>query len=54
MPPERQIEFRIDLMLGAAPIAKASYHLAPPKMQEFSRRLQKLLERGFIRLSSSP
>ena len=32
--PERQMEFRIDLMHGAAPIAKASYRLAPPEMQE--------------------
>ena len=30
IPPERQVEFRIDLVLGAAPIAKAPYRLAPP------------------------
>ena len=32
IPPERQVEFRIDLVPGAAPIAKAPYRLAPPEM----------------------
>ena len=32
VPPERQVEFRIDLVPGAAPIAKAPYRLAPPEM----------------------
>lgn len=36
IPPERQVEFRIDLVPGAAPIAKASYQLAPPEIHEFS------------------
>ena len=36
IPPERQVEFRIDLVPGAAPIAKALYRLAPPEMQELS------------------
>ena len=36
VPPERQVEFRIDLVLGATPIAKAPYRLAPPEMQELS------------------
>ena len=54
MPLERQVEFRIDLVPGAAPIAKAHYRLAPPEMQELSTQLQELLDKGFIRLSSSP
>ena len=54
MPPVRQVEFRIDLVLGATPIAKGPYRLAPPEMQEFSTQLQELLDRGFIRWSSSP
>ncbi|KAJ9544398.1 hypothetical protein OSB04_024105 [Centaurea solstitialis] len=33
IPPERQVEFRIDMVLGAAPIAKTLYRLAPPEMQ---------------------
>ena len=43
VPPERQVEFRIDLVLGAAPIAKASYRLALSEMQEFSSQLQEML-----------
>ena len=54
IPPERQVEFRIDLVPGAAPIAKAPYRLAPPEMQELSTQLQELLDKGFIRPSSSP
>ena len=44
MPPERQLEFHIDLVLGAAPIAKTPYRLAPLKMQELSTQLQELLD----------
>ena len=36
VPPERQVEFRIDLIPGEAPIAKAPYRLAPPEMQKLS------------------
>ena len=54
VPPERQVEFHIDLIPGAAPIAKAPYRLAPPEMQELSSQLQELLGKGFIRPSSSP
>jgi hypothetical protein len=54
LPPVRQVEFRIDLVPGAAPIAKAPYRLAPAEMQELSNQLQELLNRGFIRPSFSP
>ncbi|GKC92481.1 putative reverse transcriptase domain-containing protein, partial [Tanacetum coccineum] len=50
----RQVEFRIDLVPGAAPVARAPYRLAPSEMKELSVQLQELLEKGFIRLSSSP
>ena len=39
IPPERQVEFRIDLVPGAAPIAKVSYRLTPPKRQDLSSQL---------------
>ncbi|GKD41246.1 putative reverse transcriptase domain-containing protein, partial [Tanacetum coccineum] len=52
--PTRQVEFQIDLVPGAAPVARAPYRLAPAKMQELSTQLQELLEKGFIRPSSSP
>ncbi|GJX17982.1 putative reverse transcriptase domain-containing protein [Tanacetum coccineum] len=54
LPPPRQVEFRIDLILGVAPVARAPYHLAPSEMKELSKQLQELLEKGFIRPSSSP
>ena len=54
LPPSRQVEFRIDLVPGAAPIARVPYRLAPPEMQELSTQLQELLDKGFIRPSSSP
>nr|GEU86225.1 reverse transcriptase domain-containing protein [Tanacetum cinerariifolium] len=54
LPPTRQVEFQIDLVLGAAPVARALYRLAPAKMQELSAQLQELSDRGFIRPNSSP
>ncbi|KAJ9556736.1 hypothetical protein OSB04_011350 [Centaurea solstitialis] len=54
LPPDRQIEFGIDLVPGAAPIARAPYRLAPPELQELSEQLQELSGKGFIRPSSSP
>ncbi|GJX02537.1 putative reverse transcriptase domain-containing protein [Tanacetum coccineum] len=54
LPPPRQVEFRIDLVPGAAPVGRAPYRLAPSKMKELSVQLQVLLEKGFIRPSSSP
>ncbi|KAF5799660.1 putative nucleotidyltransferase, Ribonuclease H [Helianthus annuus] len=54
LPPHRQVEFQIDLAPGAAPIARAPYRLAPSESEELSKQLQELLEKGFIRPSSSP
>ncbi|GJU03467.1 putative nucleotidyltransferase, ribonuclease H [Tanacetum coccineum] len=54
LPPPRQVEFRIDLVPGAAPVARAPYRLAPSEMKELSVQLQELLEKGFIHPSSSP
>ncbi|GKD98553.1 putative reverse transcriptase domain-containing protein [Tanacetum coccineum] len=54
LPPPRQVEFRIDLVPEAAPVARAPYSLAPSKMKELSVQLQELLKKGFIRPSSSP
>ncbi|GKE13956.1 putative reverse transcriptase domain-containing protein [Tanacetum coccineum] len=54
LPPARQVEFQIDLVPSAAPVARAPYRLAPTEMQELSTQLQELSEKGFIRLSSSP
>ncbi|GJX75078.1 putative reverse transcriptase domain-containing protein [Tanacetum coccineum] len=54
LPPTRQVEFQIDLVPGAAPVARAPYRLAPTKLQELSTQLQELSDKGFIRPSSSP
>nr|GEX95590.1 hypothetical protein [Tanacetum cinerariifolium] len=54
IPPARQVEFQIDLVPGAAPVAQAPYRLAPSEMKELSDQLQKLSDKGFIRPSSSP
>ncbi|GKG20859.1 hypothetical protein Tco_0380660, partial [Tanacetum coccineum] len=40
--PPRQVEFRIDLILGAAPVARVPYRLAPSKMKELSKKMQEL------------
>ncbi|KAJ0431726.1 putative nucleotidyltransferase, Ribonuclease H [Helianthus annuus] len=54
LPPDRQVEFRIDIIPGAAPIARAPYRLAPTEMKELRTQLDELLAKGFIRPSSSP
>ncbi|GJZ18657.1 putative reverse transcriptase domain-containing protein [Tanacetum coccineum] len=54
LPPVRQVEFQIDLILGTTPVARAPYRLAPSEMQELSNQLQELADRGFIRPSTSP
>nr|GEW45716.1 putative reverse transcriptase domain-containing protein [Tanacetum cinerariifolium] len=52
--PTQQVEFQIDLIPSAAPVARAPYRLAPYKMKELSYQLQELSNKGFIRPSSSP
>nr|GEU36687.1 putative reverse transcriptase domain-containing protein [Tanacetum cinerariifolium] len=54
IPPARQVEFQIDLVLGAAPVAREPYRLAPSKMKEMAEQLQELPDKGFIRPKSSP
>lgn len=49
----RLLQFNIELALGTTPISKALYKMAPTKLQELKKLLQKLLENGFIRLSHS-
>ncbi|GKC69892.1 putative reverse transcriptase domain-containing protein [Tanacetum coccineum] len=54
IPPARQVEFQIDFVPGAAPVAWAPYQLAPSKMKELAEQLQELYDKGFTRPSSSP
>ncbi|GJV25927.1 putative reverse transcriptase domain-containing protein [Tanacetum coccineum] len=53
LPPARPVEFQIDLIPGAAPVARAPYRLAPSEMKELSEQLQELSDKGFIRPSFS-
>nr|GFC50043.1 putative reverse transcriptase domain-containing protein [Tanacetum cinerariifolium] len=54
LPPIRPVEFQIDLIPGAAPVARAPYRLAPSEMKELAEQLKELSNKGFIRPSSSP
>ncbi|GJZ68699.1 putative reverse transcriptase domain-containing protein [Tanacetum coccineum] len=54
LPLPRQVEFRIELVPGAAPVARAPYRLAPTELKELLDQLKELSEKGFIRPSSSP
>ncbi|GJW30881.1 putative reverse transcriptase domain-containing protein [Tanacetum coccineum] len=54
LPPARPVEFQIDLIPGAAPLARAPYRLALSEMKELSEQLQELSDKAFIRPSSSP
>nr|GEZ42308.1 putative reverse transcriptase domain-containing protein [Tanacetum cinerariifolium] len=47
IPPTRQVEFQIDLVPGAAPVARAPYRLAPSEMKELSNQLKELKEGSF-------
>nr|GEY79195.1 hypothetical protein [Tanacetum cinerariifolium] len=49
LPPKRQVEYQIDLVLGAALMERSPYRLAPSKLQELSTQLQELSDKGFIR-----
>nr|GEY25014.1 putative reverse transcriptase domain-containing protein [Tanacetum cinerariifolium] len=52
--PARPVEFQIDLVPGAVPVARAPYRLAPSEMKELAEQLQELSDKGFIRPNSSP
>ena len=53
LPPDREIEFAIELVPGAAPVSKAPYRLAPVELKELATQLQELLDKGMIRPSVS-
>jgi hypothetical protein len=54
MPPDRDIEFIIELQPGTAPISKRPYRMPPNELAELKTQLQDLLDKGFIRPSASP
>ena len=54
MPPDRDIEFVIELQPGTTPISKRPYRMPPKELVELKIQLQELLDKGFIRPSASP
>jgi hypothetical protein len=54
MPPDRDVEFVIDLLPGTAPISKRPYRMSSTQLIELKKQIKELLEKGFIRPSSSP
>ena len=54
LPSDREVDFSIDLIPGAALISKAPYRLGPAELKELKTQLQELLDKGFIRPSYSP
>jgi tRNA threonylcarbamoyladenosine modification (KEOPS) complex Pcc1 subunit len=54
LPPEREVEFVIELKPGTTPISRRSYQMPPNELAELKTQLQDMLEKGFIRPSSSP
>ncbi|KAL0536993.1 hypothetical protein IC582_025965 [Cucumis melo] len=54
LPPQREIEFAIELESGTVPISRAPYRMAPVELKELKVQLQELLDKGFIRPSVSP
>ncbi|KAL5822824.1 hypothetical protein ACOSQ4_020724 [Xanthoceras sorbifolium] len=53
-PPQREVEFVIDVVPATSPISIAPYRMAPAELKELKIQLQELLDKGFIRPSVSP
>jgi hypothetical protein len=54
MPPDREVEFVIDLLPGTVPISKQPYRMSIEELKELKKQLTELQEAGYIRPSSSP
>ena len=54
LPHDRDIEFKIELLLGTVPISRRPCRMPPNELAELKIQLQELLEKGLIRPSSSP
>ena len=54
MPPQKEIEFAIDVVPGSTPASITPYRMASVELKELKLQLQELLEKGFIRPSVSP
>ena len=54
LPPDHEVEFSIELEPGTAPISRRPYRMAPRELAEMKKQLEELMDKGFIRPSSSP
>jgi hypothetical protein len=54
MPPDKEVEFVIDLLPGTAPVSKRPYRMSVEEFKELKKQLAELQEEGYIRPSSSP
>jgi hypothetical protein len=54
MPPDRKVEFAIELIPGTTPISKRAYRVSRPELVELKKQIDELLEKGYIRPSTSP
>ena len=54
LPPNRVVEFTIDLVPGTRPISRAPYYMTPTELKELKVQLQELVDKGYIRPSASP
>jgi hypothetical protein len=54
IPPERKVEFAIEPIPGTAPISKRAYRVSRPELVELKKQIDELLEKGYIRPSTSP
>jgi hypothetical protein len=54
MPPDRDVEFIIDLLPGTGPIAKRPYRMSVDELAKLKKQLEELISKGYIRPSASP
>jgi hypothetical protein len=54
LPPEREVEFSIEIILGVGPVSKAPYRMAPLELAEVKRQIEEIMQKQFIRPSASP
>jgi hypothetical protein len=54
MPPERKVDFAIELLPGTAPIFKRAYRVSGPEFVELKKQIDELSKKGYIRPSTSP
>jgi hypothetical protein len=54
LPSSREVEFTIDLVLGAEPVSRTPYRMAPTELKELKQQLEELLRQGYIKPSVSP